>query len=502
MSKNSKKHAKGQDGSATSGESEKFDAIDAAFELCASGELIKTATREAYITLETGETMPLSGEQFQLWLIGKFFEKHNKVLRDIDARYVAGNLRSRALMRSFAKVVCVRVAAKDSATYVLDLGGHVVVITKDGWSTKLQPQGVRLLRPDGSQTLPDPVRTDESVLALLGGLFPRLPSNALILCAAWLVGCLRPSGPYPLLQVLGPHGSGKSTLCSMLKALIDPCVASRQPLPSDERDLAIRAQNSFVLLFENVSDIRPSVSDALCRVATGGGFATRKLYSNSDQVLFDFQRPVILNGIGDVVERADLKDRTLQLHLPPISDDVRETEDQAWARFRQLRPAILGGLCDAAVEALYSMPLLTGLRLRRLADWHKWVIAALPVIGIDHAELEASLDESVADGVDAALAASPVAQVLLRSVEIGNVRLPYRGAAAELLASLTSELTAYEWVQRREWPNSPQALSNALRRLEASLAERDIRVTFDRSGGRRTIHLTRIPNGAPPVPQG
>ena len=34
----------------------------------------------------------------------------------------------------------------------------------------------------------------------------------------------------------------------------------------------------------------PWLSDALCRLATGGGFATRELYSNEDEVIFDALR--------------------------------------------------------------------------------------------------------------------------------------------------------------------------------------------------------------------
>jgi hypothetical protein len=46
--------------------------------------------------------------------------------------------------------------------------------------------------------------------------------------------------------------------------------------------------------------------------ATGGGFAVRQLYTDQDEVLFDAQRPVILNGIEDVVDRPDLADRAIR----------------------------------------------------------------------------------------------------------------------------------------------------------------------------------------------
>ena len=78
--------------------------------------------------------------------------------------------------------------------------------------------------------------------------------------------------------------------------------------PRDDRDLLIAANNSWVISYDNLSGIPPWLSDALCRLATGGGFSTRELYTDSDEVFFDAMRPVILNGIDHMAERADLAD--------------------------------------------------------------------------------------------------------------------------------------------------------------------------------------------------
>ena len=58
-------------------------------------------------------------------------------------------------------------------------------------------------------------------------------------------------------------------------------------LPREDRDLMISANNAFVLAFDNVSTIPPSISDALCSLATGGGFGTRELYTDDEEKLFD-----------------------------------------------------------------------------------------------------------------------------------------------------------------------------------------------------------------------
>ena len=71
------------------------------------------------------------------------------------------------------------------------------------------------------------------------------------------------------------------------------------------------ASNGHVLAFDNVSGLPAWISDTLCRLAAGGGFAVRQLYTDQDEVLFDAARPVILNGIEDIVTRPDLADRAV-----------------------------------------------------------------------------------------------------------------------------------------------------------------------------------------------
>jgi hypothetical protein len=117
-----------------------------------------------------------------------------------------------------------------------------------------------------------------------------------VLVVAWLLAALRDHGPYPVLVLAGEQGSAKSTLSSILRSLLDPNTAPLRALPREDRDLFIAANNGYVLAFDNVSGLPAWISDTLCRLATGGGFAVRQLYTDQDEILFDAQRPIILNG--------------------------------------------------------------------------------------------------------------------------------------------------------------------------------------------------------------
>jgi len=101
--------------------------------------------------------------------------------------------------------------------------------------------------------------------------------NDFVLVVAWLVAPLRNSGPYPVLALSGEQGSAKSTLTAILRELLDPNTAPLRALPREDRDLFIAATNGHVLAFDNVSGLPAWLSDTLCRLATGGGFAVRQL---------------------------------------------------------------------------------------------------------------------------------------------------------------------------------------------------------------------------------
>jgi hypothetical protein len=95
---------------------------------------------------------------------------------------------------------------------------------------------------------------------------------------------LRARGPYPLLAISGEQGSAKTVLSKMLKALIDPSAAPVRALPREERELMIAANNGYLLAFDNLSGLPAWLSDALCRLASGGSFAVRPLYTDDDEV--------------------------------------------------------------------------------------------------------------------------------------------------------------------------------------------------------------------------
>jgi putative DNA primase/helicase len=294
-----------------------------------------------------------------------------------------------------------RTAGHNNAIYI-DLGDErwrIVKITSSGWSViSNEVAPVRFRRPQGMLPLPVPLQVQTSGLSV-GGVAVKSPAKFLqflfnfvnvkpqdrILVLSWLIAAFRPSGPYPILAFHGQQGSAKTSSQKLLKSLIDPSVAPLRSAPRNEHDLMISAKQSYVLGFDNFSKIDQQLSDALCRLVTGGGFATRKLRTDDTQMIFDATRTIMLNGISDVAERGDLMERMLSIQCPPLTDGKRETERNLERRFRRYYPFFLGALCSVVSKtmAAYSVKIRTS---NRMQDFTSWAIAAEEALGYKNGE--------------------------------------------------------------------------------------------------------------------
>jgi hypothetical protein len=234
-------------------------------------------------------------------------------------------------------------------------------------------RGSSFRRPAGM--LPLPVPEPGGSIEALVPLLNLASRNDLVLVVTWLLATLRPRGPYPVSAISGEQGSTKTVLSKMLRALIDPNVAPVRALVREERDLVIAANHSYLLAFDNLSDLPGSLSDAFCRLVSGGSFSIRKLYTDDDEVLFQAARPILLNGIEDVIRRPDLADRAILLALAPISEKQRRPEQDLWREFETARPRILGALLDTIVHGLRELPRVCLARLPRMADFALWATA-------------------------------------------------------------------------------------------------------------------------------
>ena len=390
---------------------------DILIDLAGTAELFHTADGTAFADLDINghrETWPVRTKGFKRWLARQFYETTDGAPSSEALQSALNVVEAKAHFDAPQRPVYIRIGGIDGSLY-LDLGDEAwraIEITTTGWRVVENPP-VRFRRAAGMQPLPVPVQGGS--VEVLRSFLNVQSDTDFVLVVAWALAVLRNRGPYPVIVLSGEQGSAKSTFSAILRSLLDPNTAPLRALPRENRDLFIAASNGHVLAFDNVSGLPSWISDTLCRLATGGGFAVRQLYTDQDEVLFDAARPVILNGIEDTVTRPDLADRAVFLTLEAIPEEQRRSEAELWAAFDAERPRILGALLDAAVQGLKMLPDTTLERLPRMADFALWATAcetALWPAGTFWSAYCGNRDEAVENVIEADPVAAAVRAVM------------------------------------------------------------------------------------------
>jgi primase-polymerase (primpol)-like protein len=463
--------------------------------LAAPFEYFHSGAHQAYVTFNVNghrETHVVRSRAFKLQLQALFFNTQKTAINSKALADALGVLEARALFEGPEHPVFTRVGEMDGKVYV-DIGSDdwsALEIDRDSWRINMAPP-IRSIRPHGMHALPTPVRQDGALDTYLQ-LLNLGDAEAQMLFVGWMLSALRPQGPYPLLSLRSSHGGGKTTISRAARAIIDPNQVPMRTLPREEQEVFLAATHSWVLAFDNVSKISDALSDALCRLSTGGGFGTRELYTNDEEFLFSAQRPVIINGIDDSIRRTDLLDRTIQIDLPQISEENRLPESDLNKRLAEVAPGVLAHLLDGVVEALRNIDSIDLARLPRMADFAMWVEAAAPAFGWKPGEFLKVYVGNRAETTAATLSSSVVGKLILNSKNWKQE--VWEGTATELLKELEGRATERER-NRAEWPRSARAMSNVLRHLAPSLREVGVEVIFIRDSGRgreRIIQLKGI----------
>lgn len=475
---------------------------DLATEVAAAVELFHDPSGDAFATLPVGdhrETHPLRSKAFRQWLARRFHEQTGKTPNAqalIDATNV---LAGKALFDGPEHAVYTRIAERDGVIYLdlCDERWRVIDIDATGWRV-LEEAPVRFRRTRGMLPLPIPLAGGD-----LGRLrvFVNVENDGdWFLLAAWLIGAFRPHGPYPVLVLHGEQGSAKSSTSRALRSLVDPNAAPIRAAPRDERDLMLSARNGWCLAFDNLSHLSVSLSDGLCRLSTGGGFATRELYTDLDETILDAQRPIILNGIEEIATRGDLLDRAIILYLPSIPADKRQPEASLWATYETARPALLGALLDAVSMALRNESTTRLERFPRMADFARWIVAAEPALPWPSGTFLNAYAANREAANDLTLDASLVSQALRDFAR--DLNGTWSGTASELLKMLTEQVDDAT-TRQKGWPANGRSLSNALRRLAPNLRAAGVAITFDirQAGtGKRTLTIEWVAGFASRAP--
>jgi hypothetical protein len=445
---------------------------------------------------KTGEVRGLGSRQFRDCLQAGFYIDTGKSPRDQSIREALGTLAGLGRFQGEFLPVHLRTAGADGE-YFLDLAvsgsSRAVRIRPGAWEIVDSPAAM-FVRPESMQPLSDPV-AGGSIEALWR--VANIPAGSRLLALAWLVECLRPDTPYPVAELLGEQGSGKSGTQTALRGLFDPNACNLRGAPKSVEDIFVSAGACPVLSYENVSHLPAPMQDALCVLATGGGYAKRKLYSDSEESIISVKRPIILNGISACVTAQDLVDRTITIETPTITERLEVTE--LWREYEAARPRLLGALLDIAAKALELLPAMRipADERPRLVEFARLGMAVAAAVGKKPEDFMREFNASRQESLSRTIDASPVAAAVVELVETRP-----QGITAPVKEILLT-LEQYRPTGCDSWPRSPKGLGDALRRAAPALRQTGIECKcLGKVGGAVKWEVKRkLPKQSPASPE-
>jgi len=431
---------------------------------------------------------PVHSNNFKSWLSQCFYILTGKGCRLTNLNDALATIEARAKFESPTHSVYLRFAREQNRIFI-DIGDDswkVIEITQDGWKV-LEKSPVMFVRSDAMKPLPLPI-TGGNLDDLWQCL--NITKEQRILVLGWVLCCLRGKEPFPILNVQGEEGSGKTFLCNIVRDLVDPSIGENRNIPTDDKELLAAIVNSAVLSLDNISKIDDRLSDTLCRVSTGGAISFRALFTNTDEVIYKIARAIILNGITDIVTRPDLLSRCISIYLEPIDDNHTKSEEEILAYYNSKKASILGVIYDLVAGGLkYLSEVQKPKKLPRLADCVIWVTAIEKgTCNIPEGTFASTYSKSIKTAIEEGIDSSPAMRTLLSFMQYKS---EWSGTTSLLLDELT-RMTNESLTKASIWPHTPKGLSNIIKRYTPQLRKLGIEITKNRIHGSNITTLSKI----------
>jgi hypothetical protein len=297
-----------------------------------------------------------------------------------------------------------------------------------------------------------------------------------VLLKVYIVSLFIPDIPHAILVLHGEKGSAKSTLQQLIKLLVDPAKPALLTIHKDRNEFVQQLYHNYVAFYDNVKHVPYWLSDEACKAVTGIGQTKRKLYSDDDDVVYEYKRCLGFNSINISLTEPDVLDRSILIELTRIAKENRRVESEIIAEFMKLRPKLLGYIFDTLVKALQLKPSINLNDLPRMADFALWGEAISRAMGNTPLEFINAYYENIGRQNIEAVESHPLGQAIAkyfeRQVDNDNDFKALEGSPAEILEIL--EVFAEQCkidIQHKLWPKSPNVLNRRLNQIRSNLLE-------------------------------
>lgn len=397
------------------------------------------SNNEGYIQFEVNGILQISklrSSTISSWVTKLCYENFKTAPSRETVHSVIGLLSAQALFDSKQRTIYTRVGKSQDMIYydLCNEKWEAVEITASGWH--IEPSAHKVFERFRT-TRPSYVSTASTPLTSLLELYNLPKESDRLLLQVLLIYYLIPNVKYPILTIFGDHGSGKSTMCRIIRTLVDPNINEISEFPRKEDDFVVQISQCHLSIFDNISAISNEQSDRLCRAATGGTLSKRKLYTDDESIVVNYTKPIILNGINLGSYRPDLMDRSILIHLERIPPDRRMTEEELDAVISASTPEYLAYCFNVLSKAMElkkearTEPELLG----RMADFEKWGWYITEALGYTHSEFIAAIQTNKVDQVFEAISNNSLAQSIVALAESEHPKY-WSGTPSQLFTKL------------------------------------------------------------------
>jgi hypothetical protein len=465
---------------------------------------------EYYITLKINdhiECVPFKSNRFKNIIRKEYFDQEKQILSDDKLDGILKLIESQLMYNSqdIKKIDLNLRVAKISDSIYYDLTNpkwEIIKITSEGWdiiNNNEKPIFKRYEKNCSSQVYPSKDYNEKIFLNRFLKLFNLKSKNDILLISIYIISLFIPDIPKCILVLSGAGGGAKTTTFELIKKTVDPGAVDTFSFPKQINDLIQTLAHNYVNFFDNVTFISAEVSDLLCRAVTGAGFSKRALFSNDDDFIYKFNRPIGINGINLATTRADFLDRSLIIKLNRIEKKDRRKKEDIDREFEKVRPFVLGYIMNTLVKVLkykedhkdekilYGFP--------RMADFAEWGEIIARCMGYDKNAFINAYYENISAQNDEVIESSPVAEVLILFVK-ELYKDYWEGTPTRLYKELTdiADQIKPELKRSNLWPKASNKLTSKINEVEPNLKEKGIEIITGEkdSEGNRIIKVRKL----------
>jgi hypothetical protein len=466
------------------------------------------------------ETLPVRRNKFKKLICKMFYESDGRPISADALAAVCNVIEAKALFSDRIKGLDLRVSngrvdfidddesnnrllSQQPATIYYDLKNRnrqVVKITQKDWSIE-EPTEVPTMFYRYQGQLPQVKPSGDypsNIFDQFMNLINVKDESMRLVLKCYIIALFIPNIAKVILMLYGEKGSAKTAFMELIKKIVDPSSVLTLTFPRSISELVQQLSHNYIAYYDNVSLIRGWTSDALCRAATGTGFSKRELYSDDDDIIYQFIRSTGLSGIHLPGTKPDLLDRCIIAKLHFIEkENRRKYEEDILPEFERIRPQLLGYIFDILVKVL-KVKANEGIELAtrsRMADWEEYAEIIARCMGYEPMEFIKAYHENIDLQTDVVLEDRPVARAIIEFIELEPGQ-KWSGTTTELLARLEIIAVKLQINMQKDklWPKAANKLSYRLNEVKTNLRDVGISIheTKDPKTRLKTIIICKV----------